>query len=813
LLSICEGTGITLSVGLTPTPAACGQDIPVIGFLTGYLYDAFGNLKTVTQGGLNSRTFNYDSLSRLTSASNPESGTTTYEYDSDTACASPNSFPGQLVSRVDARGIRTCQQYDALNRLTVKYYSDSTLSAYFTYDVAPAWMTDLTNIVGRLTVANNSSAGSTDGKAMSATFSYDTMGHVVREWEQTPAASPGGNFLYYTYDLAGDLASSTNGAGVTLSYNYNPTNRLTSLTSSQTGTGFPGTLLSAVTYNALGAPLTDTLGANAKTESRTYTPRGLLQALSTLQGTTLRYNFGLTFAPNGNILTGNDSANGNWTYTYDDFNRLLSANATGQAYTYDYDRFGNRWHQNGPHMSSLGFDANNRIVSGSGVTYDPAGNVTADGLHTYTYDAENRVTAVDGGATARYVYDVNGQRIRKTTGSVSVDYLHDLAGHAITELSSTLAWNRGEVYAGGRHLATYSGGTGGTTYFVDSDWLGTERTRVTYSGAPYESCTSFHFGDWLSCTGTDPSPMHFTGKQRDTESGLDNLGARFYTSSMGRFMSPDPLGGSMLNPQSFNRYAYALNDPCNQVDPFGLKSTPCKLNLKILSGNGVTLSEAEKAAITNRINSLLASAQAPDKDGVELQTSYSGKTDYTLNFSNAGDDKLEAQYLLGGRVTLGDAPIGGASGNVYPDAVGFASFLAGGKMSQLMLLGGVAAHELVHMAGRFKDEPFSILMVNTMMQDSAPKDLLDNLFSNPNSALWMITSAQLQAMFLDCVTKHPEQKPPRRRGGGGGGDNWNSGGFSVDCYSIGPPENTQTFCSIFPAGGGGFGGGRGGTVR
>jgi YD repeat-containing protein len=78
------------------------------------------------------------------------------------------------------------------------------------------------------------------------------------------------------------------------------------------------------------------------------------------------------FAPNGNILTANDSANESWTYAYDAFNRLASATATGQSYTYAYDRFGNRWQQNGSHSSSQGFDANNHITGG-GVTYDLGG--------------------------------------------------------------------------------------------------------------------------------------------------------------------------------------------------------------------------------------------------------------------------------------------------------------------------------------------------------------------------------------------------------------------------------------------------------
>jgi RHS repeat-associated protein len=64
-----------------------------------------------------------------------------------------------------------------------------------------------------------------------------------------------------------------------------------------------------------------------------------------------------------------------------------------------------------------------------------------------------------------------------------------------------------------------------------------------------------------------------TGKERDTESGLDYFGARYYGSSMGRFMSPDPSGlvfASLANPQSLNLYSYAQNNPLIYTDPTGL---------------------------------------------------------------------------------------------------------------------------------------------------------------------------------------------------------------------------------------------------
>jgi len=90
LTSVCEVSSTTLGFGASPAPASCGQQIGGSGFLTTYQYDALNNLLSVSQLGLNSRSFSYDSLSRLTSSTNPESGTITYGYDAN----------GNLTSRV-----------------------------------------------------------------------------------------------------------------------------------------------------------------------------------------------------------------------------------------------------------------------------------------------------------------------------------------------------------------------------------------------------------------------------------------------------------------------------------------------------------------------------------------------------------------------------------------------------------------------------------------------------------------------------------------------------------------------------------------
>src|SRR5713101_2732880 len=70
----------------------------------------------------------------------------------------------------------------------------------------------------------------------------------------------------------------------------------------------------------------------------------------------------------------------------------------------------------------------------------------------------------------------------------------------------------------------------------------------------------------------------FTGKERDSESGLDYFGARYDASFLGRFMSPDPenAGASDDDPQSWNAYSYVMNNPLNDVDPDGREDCPKK---------------------------------------------------------------------------------------------------------------------------------------------------------------------------------------------------------------------------------------------
>ena len=605
LTSLCEvapgpfvGAGGAQSsslIGSAGAPASCGLLIAGTGFLTTYQYDPLDNLLQVSQSGIASRTFAYDSLSRLTSSANPESNTqpvspyttvpTTYTYDSNgnvltRAAPAPNQTGTATVT--------TTNTYDALNRLTQKSYNDGTTpTSTFFYD-SSTYFPNNTNTIGRLVYHNTTSSA---GGCIQTIFEYDATGRVSEDWQKTPQGGCANTYaLPYTYDLMGNMTSSFAPWQNSFTYTYNSAARLTAVTGSYSDSQNPPNLLSGAHYNAAGQIISDTLGTG-ETETYSYTKRNQLQAESATLNSTTIYSYGLTLAPNGDVTAANDSVNGNWNYSYDQFNRLVCSNLVTNGtcssptngtptYSYVYDRFGNRWQQNGPYTFATTFTGNattnnNRMDLHS---YDTAGNLLSDGTHTYTYDAENRLISVDNGTTATYLYDADGRRVHRT-GYISDtcdsvgkrDYVYDLSGHAIVEnnVNGTACYI--EVYAGARQLAKQGGGT----FFHHSDWLGTVRL-LNYYGTPtsgYETCASLPFGDALSCNANQDT-LHFTGKERDSESGLDNFGARYNSSNFGRFMSPDPenAGASDDNPQTWNGYAYATDDPMNNTDPDGRDS-------------------------------------------------------------------------------------------------------------------------------------------------------------------------------------------------------------------------------------------------
>ena len=122
-----------------------------------------------------------------------------------------------------------------------------------------------------------------------------------------------------------------------------------------------------------------------------------------------------------------------------------------------------------------------------------------------------------------------------------------------------------------------------------------------------------------------------TGKERDSESGLDYFGARYMASTMGRFMSPDPsqlYDADLGNPQSLNLYSYVRNNPLINVDPTGLDCVYVNND----SGQQEGLNRGD---CDNRTEALANTGHYVD--GTVNQISYNGQGQVLGYSANSGD--------------------------------------------------------------------------------------------------------------------------------------------------------------------------------
>jgi RHS repeat-associated protein len=548
-------SGATLTGGTDSTGGDGHPPTIATPYVTTYTYDPLNDLTLVIQGVQN-RTFNYDSMGRLTSATTPEAGTAAYTY---------NSF-GLALTRNDARGEVTNYSYDSLNRLTqVSYTAGSgvaaTAAVNFTYDAGGA----SANALGRLT-------GMSDGVG-SESYQYNTMGNTTQVSKTMFSSSfP----LSYTYNLAGELTSIGYPSGRVVQSSFDPVGRLAQVQSG--GTNY----VSNLAYNSASEPTGLTYG-NGVQVSLTYNSRLQLASLGYANSggnfLSLAYSYGT--GNNGQIqqITDNVDSGRTASYTYDVWGRLKTAATTGSTnfpawgLSWTYDRFGNRKQQTvtagtGPSNSVAPSTTTNRITD-PGYSYDAAGNMTSDAVNTLVYDGENRITSsAQGSSASAYSYDGNGLRVKKVPASGATTVYLFSGTKVIAEYDNGAAPSspsREYIYAGSQMVAKIEGGA---AQYYHQDHLSV-RAMTDSNGNITLQQSTFPFGEnWYQKTGG--TKWQFTTYERDPESGNDYAMARYYVNRLGRFNAPDPIAGSIADPQTLNRYAYVRNDPVNGVDPSGL---------------------------------------------------------------------------------------------------------------------------------------------------------------------------------------------------------------------------------------------------
>jgi RHS repeat-associated protein len=450
--------------------------------------------------------------------------------------------------------------------LTSKSYSDSTPAVSYFFDQTSYNGLSITNGKGRRT-------GMSDGSGATA-WNYDPLGHVLTERKTIAGTTKNTS---YTYNVNGTLSSITYPNGHTITYTYNNAAQQTSALDSANNTQYA---LSA-TYSpqgALSSVVRGQVSGGFSGITETYTFNNLLQGTgiqaSSSNGTALGLTYSFNPAGNdGNVATETNSRvpGRSQSWTYDGLSRIATAqsqdtsgpNCWGQSF--GYDRWANLLSIGVLKCSatalSVSVNGHNQITN-TGFSYDSAGRMLGDGTYTLGYDAENHLISAAG---VSYVYDGNGFRVKKSNGIL---YWRNTGGDSLVE--SDLSGNtiNEYIYFAGALIATRS--ASGSVNYTFSDRLGSVRVATDSLGHICFDSDFYPFGGEINYVNSCPQNYKFTGYERDSETGFDYALYRVYDSRIGRFTAPDVNQGALTSSQTLNRYAYAADNPVSLTDLSGL---------------------------------------------------------------------------------------------------------------------------------------------------------------------------------------------------------------------------------------------------
>jgi RHS repeat-associated protein len=437
--------------------------------------------------------------------------------------------------------------------------------------------------------------------------------------------------------------------------------------------------------------------------SASFVPRALTGG-GTLQWSTGDYDYD----GSGNIdRIGADNDGNTRRFVYDEVDRLVEAGveapmAAPGTYTnysrYTYDSFGNRLSEKTPMIDATVIaDKNtNRVtLPGTIVTYDGVGNMTQGGGLMYQYDPFNNLKEVDawGGTQKMAIYNADDERIifcgdgstgpcRWTLRGNGNEVLREYESGPIANRSSFWSyylWVEDSVYRGSLLAGAQREAAEGGRLHFHLDHLGSPRLTTNATGQKVTANEFAPFGRELTSItqeaqlGYDRTETHrFTGHERDFVEGtnsdtvnfIDYMHARTYTPTFGRFLSVDrklDVEKAVHEPQMWNRYSYALNNPTNLVDRNGEEPDKTQAGTANQLVDIVRrIERANPGASPGRILTITDSYLRGHADDP-------GNTRYVYTAKRGW---IDAKHLFAGAVTAGN--IGGAQlGQAATNVLGF----------------------------------------------------------------------------------------------------------------------------------------------
>ena len=517
------------------------------GHLASRSYDDMNRL-TLAQDALEGQTvFGWDSCSNLTSIGDPNGHSTLYSYDSANRLSSitdPLSHvlglaydpAGNLLSITSPNSQVTSFTYTPDDLLAGFSHSGDSTSYAYTYNAED----DLTQVQRN------------DGSTWN--YTYDSADRVVSATDHNNTAL-GALTVGRSYDAVSNLTGLAIGSLMPLAYTYDARDLVATLTDAGGQSDFT---------RDPGGRLTQIATPEGSSRSFTYDAAGNPTQVQNVTGSGTQ-TFAYAYDANGNVLSENSA-----TYGYDANDRLASwydpmADVTT---SYTYDPAGNLTtvKEDGVPVRTYAYDAGDEIAN-SGYVYDANGNLTADGTYTYAYDPENQLVQVKEGQTTleSMTYDVFGRRISLTTPS-GTTYFH-YAGNVLVA-QSNVSGTITATYAYSPEGDLVSMTQGEATYYYQTDANDDVVSLTDSTGAVANTYRYDPWGKLLSASETVQNPLRYTGCYYDSAVDLYYLGYRYYSPSLGRFLTPDPIGQA----GGYNRYVYCSDNPLTMSDPSGLKA-------------------------------------------------------------------------------------------------------------------------------------------------------------------------------------------------------------------------------------------------
>ncbi|MFJ6166014.1 LamG-like jellyroll fold domain-containing protein [Micromonospora orduensis] len=525
--------------------------------VTTFGYDLEGNRTRFTDGRGNAFLTRYnswglpDTMIEPATAAHPDAADRTFTVEYDRS--------GRPVKQSMPGGVTVTNEYDDLGQLVRQSGAGAEVATEdrtFGYDVA-----------GRMT--------SLSGSGGTNTIAYDDRG-LPRS-----VTGPSGNSTF-GYDPDGRLASRQDAAGTT-SYGYDGAGRLSSLANPSAGVQM------AYTYNTLSQVSKITYGSNGNTRNFTFDP------LRRLTGDELKSSAGASLAKitygwdeNSNITsksTTGFAGSASNTYTYDLADRLTSWNNGAATTVYAYDKSGNRV-QNGSKLFT--YDQRNRLLTADGAsyTYTARGTLADAGGNITRTDAFGQVVSQQSaGGTQTYTYDGLGRAIRP--------------GHSYTGLGNDLAADSGATYVRGPSGEVVGTTGGGNQRMVWTDLHTDVVGQFTPTGAALTGSVTYDpLGKALTTSGL-LGQLGYQSEWTDALTSRVNMHARWYNTDTGQFDTRDTASNSPL-PDSINanRYQYGDANPMTVTDPsghFGLGSLKKSFNRAVSSVTSTVRSYASSA--------------------------------------------------------------------------------------------------------------------------------------------------------------------------------------------------------------------------